>query len=51
MLGSNMWDRTNSRMMQSGRKRWIPLRWEEIMKAALGMADLFKEFNLEIMSS
>jgi len=49
-LGSDAWDRMNSGMSYSRGERRIRLKWEEVMKAALGMADLFKEFNLEIMS-
>jgi len=38
-------------MPQSGRKRRITFRWEEVMEAVLRMAHLLKEFLLKIFSS
>ena len=46
-----MVNRIDSRMSQSGTDRRVQFRWEEVVEAVLGMADMFKECFLGIMKT
>ena len=47
MFGPEGW----GKLPQSKRNRRITFRWEEVVQAVPRMANLFKEFLLEIVSS